>query len=238
MISLALQIIVCFGFFVQAGGEPVGKVQKTDPTAGSKKVIAQDPSIQAIDNAFKFYWQKQSAHMKVRRDIYNNISEKKISAFGTLVFSKGKIRLDIDEPTKSTLVFEKDFIWYAEAPTELFPKWRISKVSREKAERAQALFKLLFGQVGVIDQLDLMAHKSRDGFESHIFKPKKQSDFPGVVKLAIVMSQDQKQVRLVRLWDDLDNETTFEFTDVDYDKKIAKNFFDYKPPKNSEIQEF
>ena len=71
----------------------------------------------------------------------------------------------------------------------------------------------------MIDQLDLMAHKSRDGFESHIFKPKKQSDFPGVVKLAIVMSQDQKQVQLVRLWDDLDNETTFEFTDVDYDKK-------------------
>lgn len=198
-------------------------------------------SVQASDDltlikeAFDSYWSTGLVSMDVKRENAYKILGTTKSANGKMYFSKGKLRLNIEEPNTSHLVIGEKAIWFAEKSEFENDKWVVVKVGKEKAKRAQAFFNLLFGKTGVTDKLKLIGNNKLKGFESYILKPKKPSEFPGVTKLAIIFNKKTKEIMYLEYWDDLENKTSYELTNIKRQKSIDKNLFKYTPPKNSDV---
>ena len=188
--------------------------------------------LKLIEEAFESYWSSELVSMDVERENTYSLLEKKETAKGKMYFSKGKLRLNMEEPKPSHLVIGDKVIWFAEKYEN---EWVVVKVAKDKAKQAQAFFNLLFGDVGVTKKLDLIGNNVVKDFESYILKPKKSSDFPGISKLAIIFHQDTKEILMLQYWDDLENKTSYELTNVVKKDKSDKSLFKYTPPKNSDV---
>lgn len=196
----------------------------------------QDLSL--IKQAFDGYWNSKLVSMDVERiNVYPNLGKESKSK-GKMHFSKGKLRIDITEPNPSHLVIGNKVIWYSEKSDFEENKWVVVKVAKEKAKSTQAFFNLLFGDTGVTKKLELIGNNKVKDFESYILKPKNSAEFPGVTKLAIIFNQKTKEIMFLKYWDNLENETSYELTNIEKKNKSDKSLFKYTPPKNSDVTEY
>lgn len=200
----------------------------------SLQAFGETKDLSLIKEAFDSYWSAGLVSMDVKREnIYSMLPKK--TATGKMYFSKGQLRLNIEDPTTSHLVIGDKVIWFAEKSDFEKDKWVVVKVAKDKAKQAQAFFNLLFGDTGVTNKLELIGNNKVKDFESYILKPKKASQFPGVTKLAIIFHQKTKEVMFLQYWDDLENKTSYELTNIERKEKSDKSLFKYTPPKNSDV---
>lgn len=194
-----------------------------------------ETDLKLIKEAFDGYWKSGLVSMDVERENTYALLEKTEKAKGKMYFSKGKLRLNMEEPKPSHLVIGDEVIWFAEKSDFEKDKWVVVKVAKDKAKRAQAFFNLLFGKTGVTKKLELIGNNKVKDFESYILKPKKASEFPGVTKLAIIFNQNTKEIMFLKYWDDLENETSYELTNIKRKDQSDNSLFNYTPPKNSDV---
>ncbi|MCH2533167.1 MAG: outer membrane lipoprotein carrier protein LolA [Bdellovibrionales bacterium] len=201
----------------------------------SLQAFGEKKDLRLIKEAFDSYWSSELVSMDVERENTYSLLDKTETSKGKMYFSKGQLRLNMHDPKPSHLVIGEDVIWFAEKSDFEKDKWVVVKVAKDKAKRAQAFFNLLFGNTGVTKKLELIGNNKVKDFESYILKPKNASEFPGVTKLAIIFHQKTKEVMFLQYWDDLENKTSYELTNIERKEKSDKSLFKYTPPKNSDV---
>jgi len=181
-------------------------------------------------------YQSKSAEMKVEKTTKIPLLEQERRATGMLWISSGRLRMELEGAEKSLLVINKNNLWAVTFPPAEFKDAAISVIkanTSSKKGRSQN-FVSLISIGGIMKFFDATASKHEDNGDVLFFlSPKQdQTDFR---RAQVRVSSDGKRLLALNYWDDRDNETKMEFSNLKFEGKMDEKLFNYVPPANAEI---
>ncbi len=195
--------------------------------ASKEKLSSKD-----VDVVLASYRQAKAIQAKVKKTVVQEIIGTQMDSTGEFYFSKGKLRMEISEPERSTLVFDGKFIWFESRLDG--DHVHVTKMRGSDLKRSDSLLTALFDRKDVLKQFKLKNVKSADGKKTFSFDPsdKKKSE---VQALEIVIKD--KDILRITYKDQRDNQVGLEFSNIKKDA-VSPEKFTYKPPKKAEVSEF
>ncbi len=147
---------------------------------------------------------------------------------GKIVFAKDKMRLDINSPSKSTLLLKNKMFTTLQYPenTEINNQVRVIKTKTN-----DFLSEILKGN---FKKMKVYSQSTKDGVITYELLPLQ----PMNLKRAKV-SVDIARVLVVKLsyWDNLENQTSFVFNNIETNKKVTDEVFSVTIPKDALVTE-
>ncbi len=201
----------------------------------AKKAEAVKPAnldpLKNLDDAF----QKQSMKMKVAQTTKSMIGTE-TKHRGTMVISKGRLRMELDGEPKSLLVVNKNNLWAVTYPDEMFKdsKFQVIKanVSTKKGRAKNPLSVL---SQGGFFKFFIASGSQKEANGDFLFFLSPRSEETELRRAQVRVSPDGKSIRLLKYWDTLENEVQMDFSDVEVVKSVDEKLFDYTPPKNADV---
>ena len=203
-----------------------------DKTIVRSVTTAQMKFLRAVDNK---YQKKHGIHIKLKKLITLGVLGSSKESTGEAWLDNGKMRLEIQKPEPSKIIADKQFLWIESPPPKDFKdgKTQVLRASLN-SDRAknQGLIQLLT-RGGVLKYFKVSGIQSDEKTITYFLQPDKQAlEFK---RAQIVITTDKKEIKELRYWDQMDNETTFTFLDTTFDQKLPKDLFNYNPPKDAEV---
>lgn len=181
------------------------------------------------------YQKNHGIHLVLKKTIVLGMLGTSKNSEGEIWLNKGKMRLQINKPEVSKIVADKQYLWIGSAPPEDFKDTKVqvmrASLSSEQA-KSQGLIQLLT-QGGVLKYFRVSGTQKEKGKVIFFLQPDKQSvEFK---RAQITVNIAKNEIEKLRYWDQIDNETIYEFTKSKFDQKLDKKLFAYKPPKDAKV---
>ena len=181
------------------------------------------------------YQKQHGIHIEFKKSILLGILGTKKSSEGELWLSDGQMRLDIKKPESSRVVAGLEFLWI-ESPVLDGERPQVLKTTlNSKKAQSQALIQLLT-RGGVFKHFRVTGVKI-DGKRLNYFLQPDQSSVE-FKRAQIQVDPQSRELLTLKYWDQMDNETTYTFIKTEFDQKLDKKIFAYKPPENAELVVF
>jgi outer membrane lipoprotein-sorting protein len=206
-------------------------------TAGSKP----DPSsLSAIKGALRKYQNAEAVSFEVKKTVRLALLDETKNYQGTLLLSRGQLRLEINHPEKSILIASDKLIWLiTPAPKELGGKTQVLKISSSNFKKqAKAPLGLLLGRPSAWDQFSVSQSSQSERLAEYTLKPKAPDAAGEILKLKVEFRKPEFELTRISYVDSLDNETTFEFDNAKYNTELNGANFKYVPAADSDITEY
>lgn len=183
----------------------------------------------------KKYQKEHGIHLSLNKTITLAMLGSKKMSHGEVWLDKGKMRLEIHNPEPSKIIAGKEFLWIESAPPAGFKdvKTQVMRASlKSKQARSQGLIQLLT-QGGVLKYFRVSGMQEADGKVTYFLQPDKQSvEFK---RAKLVVDKTSKEISELMYWDQMDNETQYQFTASKFGQKLEDKLFTYTPPKGAEV---
>lgn len=158
-------------------------------------------------------------------------------ATGTLSLKKGKLRLDLENKNKdkTLIVADGTFMWLVTPPPKDFKDAKTQVIKSplsSKQVQTQGLLRIL-NEGGILKQFSASGVQKDNDLLTFFLQPKAQSE--ELKRVLIKINPEDKTIAGLKYWDTLDNETTYDFSKIQFNKKLDKTLFTYKPPKNADV---
>ena len=181
------------------------------------------------------YQENHGIHLKFKKTIELTALGSQRQSEGEIWIDKGKMKLEIHRPEPSKIIADSRFLWVENPPPKDFKgaKTQVFKASlNSKRAKTQGLLQMLI-QGGVLKYFRVSGVQAGEKQMSYFLQPNNQSvEFK---RARIQIKVMEEEISQIRYWDQMDNETTFEFLVVKFNQKIEKTFFDYEPPADAEV---
>ena len=207
--------------------------------AAEKVLVVKTEQLVLLKSVDDRYQKADSIKMMVTKKDKVAALEQTREFEGSLVLKKGKFRLDVKSKDKnkdeSLVVADGTTIWFVTPPPKEFKgaKTQVVKapMNTDRA-RAQGLLQMLT-QGGVLKYFTVTGAVENDKTTTYFLQPDKSSlEFR---RAQLVVNKDNKTLAMLKYWDSMDNETEYEFSSVEFDKKIDKKLLSYSPPKDADV---
>jgi len=206
--------------------------------AKTKKTIVHSVSKQEmllLRRVDQKYQKSHGIHLGFNKTIVSEMMGSRSESEGEIWLNKGKMRLEIHKPEASKIIAGKSYLWIESAPPKGFEeaKTQVMRASlNSKQAKSQGLLQLLT-QGGVLKYFRVSGIQREKNKVTFFLQPDKQSVEFKRAQIQVVPSS--KEISQLRYWDQMDNETVYVFNKSEFNKKLEKKLFDYKPPKDSEL---
>lgn len=181
------------------------------------------------------YQKQHGIHLQLKKTIKSGMLGSTKESTGEVWLEKGKMKLVINKPQASKIIAGSQFLWIESAPPEDFEgaKVQVLRASlNSKQAKSQGLIQLLT-QGGVLKYFRVSGIQKEADTIRFFLQPDKQAvEFK---RAQIEVDKNSKVIQVLRYWDQMDNETTFNFTESEFNKKLSANLFKYNPPKDAEV---
>lgn len=161
---------------------------------------------------------------------------------GTLKMKKGRFRLELEssdaQKDKSIVIADGKNLWYVTPPLKDVKnsKTQVAKtVLVDKKTKPSALLKILT-EGGVFRFFDVTKSVEQDEMVIYFLAPNKQNK--ELQKAQILVNKEKQVIAQMKYWDAMENETIYQFTNVEFDKTIKEELFNYTPPKDAQISQY
>jgi chaperone LolA len=203
--------------------------QKTVVHSVNKKQMAL---LKSIDQK---YQAQHGVNLQFKKTVLLEILGTKKSSEGELWLNQGLLRLEIKKPEVSRVVVDKDFLWI-ESPSIEDSKPQVLRTSlNSKQAQSQALVHLLT-QGGLLKHFRVTGVRTSPKELVYFLQPDQSSvEFK---RAQINIDPKTQVISSLRYWDQMDNETIYEFTRSEFNKKLDQRLFVYRPPQGVEPQVF
>lgn len=205
----------------------------------SDKGAQGTPEINEIKAIVGKYKDAQAVGMKVEKKIHLALLDETKSGKGRLWFSKGRLKVQIDKPEGSLLVVDNHTVWLesrlTDDPSSLV---QVTKMKASQIRKSNALLAILFGDQAVWSKFEIITSHRQNGNLHLELRPQPGAKLLDVTKIKIVVRGPQTEIAEITYWDELENETNYRFSDVDFDVSLSAKDFKYVPPPDAEISEF
>lgn len=184
-----------------------------------------------VDAVLSKYREAEAFRAKVKKTVAQEVIGTESSGEGRFFFSKGKLRLEMDEPENTTLVYDGRTIWME---TRLDKDTvEVTKVKSKALQKNDSLLATLFERKNILQSFTMISAGEKDGKNVYTFEPrdKKKTEIR-ILDIAL----DGQELAGIAYEDDRENRVTFEFTDLVREPVPAKKF-NYKPPKGANVTE-
>lgn len=185
-----------------------------------------------VDSVLAKYREAEAIEAKIKKTVTNEMMGMDNVSSGNFYFSKGKLRMDILEPEKTTLVYDGKFVWMEQEIEE--GKKLVTKLRTNEMKRSKSVLTALFEKKDVLRNFKLVKSSKEGESQKHIFEPKNVKEEQEVRELEVTLKK--KEIERIAYKDQLENKVTFDFSDIRRGEVPAKKFT-YKPPKGAEMTE-
>lgn len=215
-------------------------VLSTAKTGGAVKLRgATAADISTLKDLDKKYQNSKSISMDLDKTLKLAVLDQERKSKGHILISRGRLRMEIDQPNQSLVVVDGKNIWVVQYPPEEMknsPVQVIRASTDTKKGRSQSFIGLLV-KGGITKYFKVLnATSAADGTTTYFLQPLAgTSDF---ARAQVSVDPKEKQIKELKYWDELGNETTLSFSNVSFNKKIAANKFQFTPPQNAEITKY
>ncbi len=208
----------------------MAKSVKAKPAAAAK-AEAKDAGKQ-VSNALASYRSAKSIQANVKKTVTQEALGTEVKSEGIFYFSKGKLRMEIKDPERSTLVYDGRNVWF-ETPLDE-KRVHVTRMRVNELKRSDSLLTALFEKRDILKSFKFLKVNSKSGQKNYVFEPrdKKKSE---VQRLEIALRA--KEIERISYQDQVENRVTLEFSNVDRRGKVSQNKFAYKPPAKAEVTE-
>lgn len=184
------------------------------------------------------YQKQHGIHMQLKKTITLGMLGSTKKSEGEVWLSGGKMRLEIKKPEPSKIVAGSEYLWIESPPPEGFKgvKTQVMRASlKSKRAKSQGLIQLLT-MGGVLKYFRVSGVKKAKNSVTFFLQPDSQSIEFKRAQLQVTLPS--QQIKELRYWDQMDNETAFEFINPTFNKKIDSAVFKYKPPEDAEVMTY
>jgi outer membrane lipoprotein-sorting protein len=164
------------------------------------------------------------------------------STEGTLQMKKGKFRLELqtadEEKEKSLVIVDGKTLWLVTPALKEFKnsKTQVAKTSLlNKKNKPQSLLRILTDG-GVFGFFDVTNQVENEELVTYFLKPTKDSN--EMTKAQIIVDKEKQVIAQLKYWDNLQNEISYQFTKVEFDKPMKDEIFNYNPPKSAQVTQY
>jgi len=190
------------------------------------KVTSKD-----VDAVLTKYREAEAFKAKVSKTVANEVLGTENTGAGKFYFSKGKLRLEMNQPESTTLVYDGKTVWMETRLDE--NTIEVTKLKSKELKKNDSILAALFEQKNILQSFKLTGSKEKDGKTTVSFEPKDKKKTE-VRALDIVLRG--KELAGIAYQDDRENRVSFEFTDL-VREAIPLDKFKYKPPKGANVTE-
>jgi chaperone LolA len=181
------------------------------------------------------YQQQHGIHLQMDKEITLGMLDSTKKSQGAIWLDNGKMRLEIHNPEPSKIIADQQYLWIESSPPADFEnsKVQVMRASlQSKKARSQGLIQLLT-QGGVLKYFRVSGIQKNEKTTTFFLQPDKQAvEFK---RAQIVVDRDSMLITSLRYWDQLDNKTTYQFKKSQFNLKVEKEKFAYKPPAGAEL---
>lgn len=176
--------------------------------------------------------------MDVDKTLVNSLIGTEKKSKGSIVLSKGRMRMEIVDPTKSIIVIDGKNIWvvdYPKAELKDAPV-QVLKGSVKETKGASKSFVGLLAQGAITKYFKVIdAQKDESGRRVYFMQPTSGSvEFK---RSQITLATDEKHIAELCYWDEHDNETKMIFSNVKFDKPVSEETFQFNLPPNADVSQ-
>lgn len=189
-----------------------------------------------LEKAARKYSKARAVKMKVKKTVVQVLLGRKTDYSGKLFLTKGKLRLEFERPTKSLVVVDGKYAWVVQYPDEDFGgPMQVTKTRAKEDKNSQILVDLLAGGAMLrhFQPKDVVVSGKIKEFT---LEPK--SEGLAFKRLKVKIHVKTLKFASISYVDNVDNETTFEFSEIRFNPKLnKKKLFTFSPPKDAEVTE-
>lgn len=221
-------------------GKTAGKGAVKGAATASAKAASVEPvatkeakgATREVSTVLGNYRTAKSIQAKVKKTITQDALGTEMKSEGVFYFSKGKLRMDIREPERSTLVYDGKNVWF-EVPMD-DDRVHVTRMRINELKKSDSLLTALFESKDLLNTFKFLKSKSDNGAKTYSFAPKdkKKSE---VQKLDITIKK--REIERIAYKDQVDNRVLLEFSDVDKAGTVPSDKFAYKLPPKAELTE-
>ena len=211
---------------LEATQAPALKVEKPKKESSGKKSGAAE-----VERALAAYRKAAAVQARLKKTVSNEIMGNSDVSEGRFYFSKGRLRMDIEKPEKSLLVYDGKSIWLESHLDD--QHIQVSRLKSGPLKRTDSLMAALFDKKDVLKQFRLIKSGKDGDRRVYAFEPKeKKKTEVRFLEVALLETDIQR----ITYKDQMENSVTFEFSDIRQDQ-VPSEKFAYKPPKNASVNE-
>ncbi|MFN7825883.1 MAG: LolA family protein [Pseudobdellovibrionaceae bacterium] len=188
--------------------------------------------ISALAAVSQKYRQSAMVSMNLNQTVTSDLLGTETKSSGKVHVAQGKFRIALSEPTKSLIVFDGDRIWNEQhPPVGIKGDVQYTSTKIDKKNRGQLLIGQLLSKepitksfkiTDVIQESDTVKYTATPLVRDLVIK-----------SLVISVNSKSKEILSIEYKDELDNLTKYEFSKIQFSKKLTKALFKYVPPKNA-----
>lgn len=183
------------------------------------------------------YQTVDSVVMSAKKTTKSGVFDQSEEATGKLYVQKGKLRLEVQnkENDKSLVVADGSYLWLVTPPPKEFKnaKTQVLKASlTTKQARSQGLLQILT-EGGILKYFKITSADKEGELERYNLQPNKEAQ--ELKRVRLLLDPQEKTIVSLKYWDNMDNETTYDFSSVKFNQKVDKKLFQYVPPKNADV---
>lgn len=200
----------------------------------TKPTPEQETLLKTVDEK---YQSVDSVVMNAKKTTKSGVFDQTEEAAGKLYVQKGKLRLDVQnkEKDKSLVIADGSHLWLVTPPPKEFKnaKTQVLKASLSTSQaRSQGLLQILT-EGGILKYFKITSVSKDGALEVFNLQPNKEAQELKRVRLAL--DPQEKTIVSLKYWDNMDNETAYDFSSVKFNQKVDKKLFQYVPPKNADV---
>lgn len=187
-----------------------------------------------LANVLDKYRHSKSVISNIVKEVNLSLLEQTQVSQGKFYFSKGRLRIEFNEPDNTLLVINGKNIWIEKRlPKEFSGPAQVIQITAGKdKKKLQGPLSILLGHKKALS--DFKVTKKVSG-RRLIFQliPKDKKEYANLVNIEIAV--EKASLKSFSYWDDLENKTSYRFSQTVFNREIPKSQFLYSPPKNAEI---
>ncbi len=196
------------------------------------KVVQLTEQQKKVAQILKKYKAAEAVEIKVNKSENKKTLGTNQNTEGVIIFSKGKVNFLTEKPFKTEIIFNKN-IWIIEYPDlELDPKGR-RKVTILKADKIIFLKKIaqiFSGSESTIKDFEI-DNFDEDKINMHL----KMTKMENLKHAAVRLNLSKNEISQIKITDDIDTETIFDFNESLFLKKVPTEKLVFKKKKSDEI---
>ena len=196
----------------------------------AKPTVPPTPAAQ-VEAVLGRYRSSRGVRAKVKKTVTQDLMGSLSVSEGQFYFAKGKLRLEIETPEPSILIYDGTSIWLE---SRLDPKTlQVSHLKAGALRRTDSLMSALFDKKDALKGFDSAHVAELNGSKVYAFVPKdKRTTEIRTLEIAI----RGRELARIKYKDQMENTVDFEFRDLDH-ANLSPKLFAYKPPKDANVTE-
>jgi outer membrane lipoprotein-sorting protein len=188
-------------------------------------------SVRDVDSVLSKYREAQGFRAKIKKVVQQEVLGTESSGDGEFYFAKGKLRLEMQEPENTTLVYDGKYVWLESRVDK--KTIEVTKIKSRELKKSDSLLAALFDRKDILQTFKLVSAKAEDSVHVFSFKPK---DIKKTEIRALEIALKEKDIQRITYKDDRENRVSFQFKDLTREAVPAEHFA-YSPPKGANITE-